>query len=125
MSKRRFQVVLALCALFMLAAIPPFPGAMIGFGLGIAVAFFVAPLGFGVDALADRFDLPIDKTDFFKLLIAIYVLFVLVALGRAWRDHARGNMDMARKRGANAAILLSLAAGGWLSSQALVRAWPM
>ena len=46
MSVRIFKIVLVLLVVLVLLSATAFPGAMIGFLFGIAVAFFVAPLTF-------------------------------------------------------------------------------
>ena len=124
MSKRRFYIVLALCLLGLLLASVKIPGAMIGFYFGIAIAFFVAPATFGLEALASEFGIDFDKAVIIKGLMALYGIYVLVTFWMAWRSYAREDMDAARKHAARGVILVSLAVGAWLSSQALIRAWP-
>jgi hypothetical protein len=124
MSARAFSLSIAGLVALLLAASAPFPGALIGFFLGIAVAFFVAPFSFlGAKALTS-IGIAASYKDVAMALIAAYVLLALVAAWRAWRSWSRDGAETARLLTLHALILAFLPAIAWLSSQALVRAWP-
>ncbi|WP_132255645.1 hypothetical protein [Methylobacterium segetis] len=94
-----FKIVLALLVVLVLLSAPPFPGAMIGFLFGIAIAFSIAPLT---------------------------ILLEGPPCSPRARHIARARSVAAAVRlsAARALLLIALPLIAWLSSRALIRAWP-
>lgn len=117
MSSRKFLIVL-IAWVIVLGLAPTPVGAVAGFFVGVAIAFFVAPVVLlsGVDQAAW---MPV-----LWVLIGLYAALVLYQAGRGAIDWWAGRPDAARRRWA---IALSLAAAVpallW-SGEALQRAWP-
>jgi len=124
MSPRSFKLGVVLIAAVVALSPTPFPGALMGFMCAVTVAFFVAPLTFGLQGLAEALGFAASPAQIIVALAALYGLGVLVAARRAWRLSAIGNPPAARLEGLRAIFLTSLPLIAWLSSQALVRAWP-
>lgn len=122
MSARTFKICLALLALLIVVSSATFPGAIIGFLFGITVAFFIAPLTFLLEAAARDAGVSLAFHDIVYGLAALYGLAVLLVAGETYR--ARGDAAAMRLAAAKTLLLVTLPLIAWLSSQALVRAWP-
>lgn len=124
MGRRGFKFTIAAITALVLLSTLPFPGALIGFICGIAVAFFLAPTTFLLQGALNWAGLPSSPTAILCALAALYGLGVLVALNRARLHKAAGHADGARTEAARGLFLAALPLVAWLSSQALTRAWP-
>lgn len=123
MSLRAFIIVLvpivgvvALCA-------TSFPGAMIGFLFAMGLLLLAIP----VSALASTLTqagIPATVEIVLWLLGGLYALFVLGALVQTSRLAMRGDSSEARVAGVPLAILIALPLMVWLSTKAMVHAWP-
>lgn len=122
MSVRVFKICVALLALLIVLSSLTFPGALIGFLFGIAVAFFVAPLTFLLEAAAGNAGASLAFDHILYGLAALSGVAVLLVARETYR--ARGNAAYVRLSAAKTLLLVALPLIGWLSSQALVRAWP-
>lgn len=124
MGSRSFKICCGLILGLVLMSGTPFPGAMIGFLFGVAVAFFLAPPSFILLGLIQRAGYPATIEMVFKGLGAAYVLLVgllVIRASRAWRG---GATDEARMVTVRAMLFVALPLAGYLSSQALMKAWP-
>lgn len=119
MTEKGFRFCLLSMAIVLLSSSTEFPGAMIGFFCGIAVAFFVAGPTFLVASA-----LGVDGRLILYGLIAAYAaltLFLVLMALRSWRNQTK---DVARLLSIRAGLFLMMPPVFFLSSQALVRAWP-
>jgi hypothetical protein len=93
-------------------------GAVAGFFVGVAIAFFVAPVVLlsGLDQAAW---MPV-----LWVLIGLYAALVLYHAGRGVIDWRAGRRDAARRRWAIALSLVALVPAVLWSGEALQRAWP-
>jgi len=120
MSVRGLVIVVVLCGIAVGLATTGI-GAVFGFFLGIAVAFFVAPLVFGALYV---FNLPQSAGQtILNGLMAAYGAGVLLVVGLGVLALMRGEAGAARRHWAIAIVLATLAAVFYLSSGALQAAW--
>lgn len=124
MNARSFKIALAVLAGLVLLSGTSFPGAMIGFLFGIAVAFFIAPLTFLLEAVARAVGLSLTAHQIAYGLAALYGSVVLLAIRETYRAGARGDAAVVRLMALRALVLVVLPLMAWLSSRALLRAWP-
>ena len=124
MSARAFKIALALLAVLVLLSSTTFLGTMLGFFFGIAVAFFIAPLTFLLEAIARAAGTPIAFHRIVYGLAALYGLAVLFAACQAYRASAQSDAAAFRLTAMRAILLAALPLVAWLSSRALIRAWP-
>jgi hypothetical protein len=124
MGPRAFKFTIAAITALVLLSTLAFPGALIGFICGIAVAFFLAPATFLLQGALNWAGLPMSPTPIFYALAALYGLGVLVVLNRARLHRAAGHPDGARAETARGLFLAVLPLVAWLSGQALTLAWP-
>lgn len=124
MGERGFRYsMLGLLAAVLLSS-TSFPGALIGFMFGVAIAFFVAGPSFLAAAALQQVGMPITPKGVALILIAIYGLMFVAALSKALRAGTITTNSETRLAWFRVALLGALPMIGWLSSQALVRAWP-
>jgi hypothetical protein len=120
MSNRALLIVIIVCAIVLYLATTG-AGAAIGFFIGIALAFFVAPIVFGAIYL---FKLPDSAAQMILtgLMIAYGVAVFLVA-ARSVLALTRADAGAARRHCAIAIIMATIAGVFWLSNGALQAAW--
>jgi uncharacterized membrane protein len=58
------------------------------------------------------------------VLAGLYLLLILAAAIHTWRQLRRRDLNAARPAGLRLAVLLALPLMGWLSTSAMVHAWP-
>lgn len=122
MEQGKFNVTIAgLVGLLLLATSPL--GAMLGFFLAVTVAFFVAPALWMV-ATALGTDLNTILTPTLVTLGVLYGAWALAVVGMLVAAIRRGDMHMARMHIATLATIAAMPLILWLSSEALVDAWP-
>jgi hypothetical protein len=120
MSNRGLLIVAIVCAVAVWLATTGV-GAVIGFFIGIVIAFFVAPLVFGTVYL---FKLPESAAQtILNGLMAAYGAVVLLVALRGVLALMRGDAGTARRHWALAIVLATLAAVFWFSNGALQAAW--
>ncbi|MGX8008687.1 hypothetical protein ACVDG8_006480 [Mesorhizobium sp. ORM8.1] len=102
----------------------PFPGAMIGFFFGIAVAFFVAGPAMLIGKQLEQAGMPVSGTAAVWALAGLYALFLLAAAFQIWRRLRQQNPDQARSAGLRLALMIALPSIAWLSVNAMQDAWP-
>lgn len=124
MSARAFRLSLFGLAAAIVLAIPDFPGAIIGFCAGIAVAFFLAPASFALAAGLNRAGLPMTPQQAAVLVAGVGIVVVLTMAASAAFAWRRGRFDAARMLAFKALVLASLPLIAWLGAQAMVRSWP-
>lgn len=118
MSQRAFLIRMAVIgALILLAASSV--GAIFGFFIAIAIAFFLAPLAWAIN-LATGIPFETVATAV-GVIYALAALAVGVTAALLWRA---GDFDRARRVASRFAILIALPLIGWLSMNAMMRAWP-
>ena len=124
MSQRAFLIAFAMLAGFVLLCTTEAVGAMIGFFTGITIAFFAAPLVYAAHAGLNSAGVAVSATGAETILLACAVLLLLsFAVGALWAWR-RGSFDLARLLAFTTLALGSLPLAGWLSLNALARAWP-
>jgi hypothetical protein len=95
---------------------------MMGFVIGIAIAFFVAPAVFGI---MWALKLPEGAGQvILNGLLVLYGALVLLFVVRGVLALMQGEADEARRRWAGAIVMATLAAVAWVSMGALEAAWP-
>jgi predicted permease len=124
MSQRAFITLLILLAVLVALSATPFPGAMIGFLFGIAIAFFVAGPAMLVDKVLENNGIAISGETALWVLAGFYALLILFAAFQIWRRLQRQEPDQARSAGMRLALLVALPAMAWLSVNAMQEAWP-
>ena len=123
MGERTFKFsLLALLALILLST-TAFPGAMIGFFVGVAVAFFVAGPSFLLAATLQKAGIPASDKTLPVVLAGLYAMLVVIAAVALWRAWGVKSSDEVRLGIFRLALLTALPLIAWLSSQSLVRAW--
>ena len=122
MEQGRFNLTIAgLVGLLLLAGSPL--GAMLGLFLAFTVAFFVAPfLWMLAGALGT--DLNTIMQPALITLGVLYGAWALAVVGMLVATIRRGDMHMARMHIATLAFIAAAPFILWLSSEALVDAWP-
>jgi len=123
MGPKTFRVALVLLALLVLISATPFPGALIGFACGVAVAFFVAGPSELAAALLRQAGLAATAAHVVWLLVGLYGLAIIAKIRAAVRAWRVDGPDAGRAAAIGAAFLAVLPLIAWLSSQALVKAW--
>lgn len=124
MSQRAFITLLVLLAVLVALSATSFPGAMIGFLFGIAIAFFVAGPVMLIGKVLENAGIPISGEAVLWMLAGLYALLVLFVTLQIWRLRRRGEADQARSAGLRLALLVALPAMAWLSVNAMQEAWP-
>ena len=124
MSQRAFITLLILLALLVALSAAPFPGAMIGFFFGIAVAFFIAGPAMLIGNALENAGMPVSSTAALWVLGGLYALLVLAAAIQIWRRLRQQNPDEARSAGLRLALLVVLPSMALLSLNAMQNAWP-
>lgn len=124
MTQRAFITLLILLAIAVALSATAFPGAMIGFFFGIGVAFFVAVPVAAIGKGLEQAGIPVTGKQLFWTLAGLYALLVLGAAMRAWLLLRRHDLNAARLAGLRLALLLALPLMAWLSTNAMMRAWP-
>ena len=123
-SQRAFIVLLVLLAVFVALSATPFPGAMIGFFFGIAVAFFIAGPAMLIGKQLEQAGMPVSGTAALWVLGGFYALLLLAAGFQIWRRLRQQDPDQARSAGMRLALLIALPSIAWLSVNAMQDAWP-
>jgi heme/copper-type cytochrome/quinol oxidase subunit 4 len=122
MEQRAFKLTIAaLVGLTLVSASPM--GAMIGFMLGIAVAFFAVPVLWMV-ASALGSDLETIMVPALITVALIGIVFSAVMIARLAAASRAGDAAAVRQYLAVLTAIVLIPASMWLSSQALVDAWP-
>lgn len=111
-------------AVAVLLSATPFPGAVIGFLFGVTVAFFVAGPTMIAASFLQSLGVPVTYQHIVIGLMSLYGVTVLVVTGLACNAWRRETPEMARVLTMRAAVLAALPLIAWLSSRALVAAWP-
>lgn|GEM_PF-2959363 len=124
MSQRAFIVLIILLAVLVALSATPFPGAMIGFLFGIAVAFFIAGPAMLIGKQLEQAGMPVSGTATLWVLGGLYALLLLAAAFRIWRRLRQQDPDQARSAGMRLALLIALPCIAWLSVNAMQDAWP-
>ena len=124
MSKRRFTFTLAAIGLTTLLSATPFPGALMGFMFGIAVAFFVAGPTFLAVAALQKAGVPASDKSIVAVLALIYAALTVVAFIQAWRAWTLGALDRARLCMARGIFMVALPLIGLISVKQMAEAWP-
>ncbi|CAN7667387.1 hypothetical protein [Mesorhizobium sp. LjNodule214] len=124
MTHRTFIALLILLAAAVALSATAFPGSMIGFLFGVTVAFFVAIPGAAIGDALKQAGVPVTGVQIVWALAGLYALFALVAAMQTWRRLRRADLGEARSAGLRLALLLALPLMAWLSTNAMVRAWP-
>src|SRR5690349_19963474 len=122
MSQRAFITLLILLAVLVALSATPFPGAMIGFLFGIAIAFFVAGPAMLVGKVLESNGITISGETALWVLAGFYALLILFAAFQIWRRLQRQDPDQARSAGMRLALLVALPAMAWLSVNAMQEA---
>jgi len=123
-SQRAFVALLILLAVLVALSATPFPGAMIGFLFGIAIAFFVAGPAMLIGKALEHAGIPISGQAALWMLGGLYAVLILAAAFQIWRRLQRQDPDQARSAGVRLALLVALPAMAWLSVNAMQNAWP-
>lgn len=123
MTRKAFVVSLVLIAGLIALSATPGIGAIVGLFFGFTIAFFVAPLAFGLQWAIDLAGVSIKLEQLLHLLILFYGCCVVFALYRAYRSFSTGDRDKARLTGAKAALFAALPLAAYLSMDALAKAW--
>lgn len=124
MTQRTFIISLILLAAAVALSATAFPGGVLGFLFAIGATFFVAIPGAAIGDALKRAGVPLTGMQLIWALAGLYALFALVAALQTWRRLRRGEMNEARTAGLRLALLLALPLMAWLSTNAMVRAWP-
>ena len=101
-----------------------FPGALIGFLFGVAIAFFVAGPVMLIGKVLENNGIPISGEAALWMLGGLYALLILFAVFQIWRRLQRREPDQARSAGLRLALLVALPSMAWLSLSAMQEAWP-
>lgn len=123
MSARVFKAAMIALVLAILLSAVPFPGAVIGLGLGFAIAFFVAGPSMLAVAAFQRAGWPVELRHIIAVALALYGLGVAVLIRRAWHAWRSDTPETARLATLRATFMAVLPLMAWLSSEALVKAW--
>jgi hypothetical protein len=124
MSERAFRFWLVAIGVAGFLSALPFPGAMMGFFVGVAIAFFVAgPLMLLLAAL-ERSGVTISLPTVLYGAAGLYAAATLVALWLAFKAWSGEDRFVARLKAMRAILLIALPLIAYLASQALVDAWP-
>ena len=124
MSRTAFRVAIFLVVALVLLSSMNFPGALIGFFCGVAVAFFISPLTFLLQGIARAAGFEIAFEQVVVVLPTLYGVAVLAAVYQIRQPYAAGDERTTRSLTFRALVLAVLPLVAWLSSQALMRAWP-
>lgn len=124
MGQRAFITLLVLLAVLVALSATPFPGAMIGFLFGVAIAFFIAGPVMLIGKVLENNGMAISGQTALWMLGGFYALFVLFAVLQIWRRLQSGEADQARSVGLRLALLVALPSMAWLSLNAMQDAWP-
>ncbi|AZO70676.1 MAG: hypothetical protein E5V92_06205 [Mesorhizobium sp.] len=124
MGQRAFISLLILLAVLVALSATSFPGAMIGFLFGIAIAFFVAGPALLLGKVLEQAGMPVSGTAVLWALGGLYAVLVLAAAVQIWRRLQRQEADQARLAGLRLALLVALPWIAWLSVNAMQNAWP-
>jgi cytochrome b561 len=122
MTQRAFISMLILLAVAVALSATSFPGSLIGFLFAIGAVFFVAVPGTAVGNALHQAGIPATEQQLVWVLAGFYVLLILAAAIHTWLR--RRDLDEARPAGLRLALLLALPLMGWLSTNAMVHAWP-
>ena len=124
MSQRAFITLLVLLAVLVALSATSFPGALIGFLFGVAIAFFVAGPVMLIGKVLENNGIPISGEAALWMLGGLYALLILFAVFQIWRRLQRREPDQARSAGLRLALLVALPSMAWLSLSAMQNAWP-
>ena len=124
MSQRAFITLLVLLAVLVALSATSFPGALIGFLFGVAIAFFVAGPVMLIGKVLENNGIPISGEAALWMLGGLYALLILFAVFQIWRRLQRREPDQARSAGLRLALLVALPSMAWLSLSAMQEAWP-
>lgn len=117
------MICFAALALAVLLSAAPFPGAVVGFLVGVTLAFFVAPPSMIVASFLQGLGVPVTVRHILIAVVACYGLAALAIFGLACNAWRRETPDAARALTLGAAAMAALPLIVWLSSRALVAAW--
>lgn len=124
MSKRRFQLFLALIGLAVVLSVPKSTGAMIRVLAAFTIAFFLAIPGGLAAAALERQGFAVTAQEMLIAVGALYAL-AIVAFGLlAWRAWAAGDGETARLRTVKAALLAALPLIAYISTETMAQSWP-
>ncbi|WP_168247554.1 MULTISPECIES: hypothetical protein [unclassified Mesorhizobium] len=124
MGQRAFISLLILLAVLVALSATSFPGAMIGFLFGIAIAFFVAGPALLLGKVLEQAGMPVSGTAVLWALGGLYAVLILAAAVQIWRRLQHQEADQARLAGLRLALLVALPLTAWLSVNAMQNAWP-
>jgi len=124
MGPKAFIFCVAALAILVLLCAAPFPGALVGFMFGIAVAFFIAPTVFVIAPALQSLGVAITEKGLIYVLVALYGVATFAIFVKAWQAWRRGDPSATRLFEFHGIIFAALPVMGLLSSQALVKAWP-
>ena len=124
MNARTFKIALAFRAGLVLLSGTSLPGATIAFLFGIAVAFVIAPLTFLLQMVARAVGISLTSDQILYGMAACYGLAVLLAARETYFAWARSHAAVVRLSALKMLLLVALPLIAWLSSRALIRAWP-
>lgn len=122
MSQRAFIALLVLLAVLVALSATRFPGGMIGFFFGIALAFFIAGPAMLIGKQLEQ--VGISGETALWMLGGFYALLMLAAAFQIWRCLRRDEAGEARVAGVRLALLVTLPSMAWLSLNAMQNAWP-
>jgi hypothetical protein len=124
MGPKAFKFALASIGGFLALSALPGTGVMIGLFFAFSIAFFAAPIAFGLQHIAGLAGWPVGFETLVKTLVAIYGAAVVLGFARAFRAHSMGDPRSARRMTAKAALFAALPMAGYLSMPILAKAWP-
>lgn len=124
MSQRAFVILLILLAVLVALSATAFPGGMLGFLVGITIAFFIAIPGAAIGDALHRAGIPATGEQLVWAAGGLYAVFILLAVIQLWRWLLQRDGDAARSAGLRLALLLALPLSAWLSLHAMMRSWP-
>jgi hypothetical protein len=124
MSQRAFVTFLIVLAAVVALSATSFPGALMGFLFAIGATFFVTVPGTIIGDAFRQAGVRVTEKELVWMLIGLYALLVLAASFQTWRQFRRRDLNEARTAGLRTVLLLALPLMGWLSTNAMVHAWP-
>lgn len=123
MGPKAYKFALATIGGLLVLSAMPGTGALIGLFFAFSIAFFMAPLAFGLQSLIGASNLPASPDHMIQIVLFAYYVLIAIGLFRAFQVFAKGNTDRGRSISAKSALFAALPIAGYFSLHVLAREW--
>ena len=124
MRPRSFTIGCIILAVAVMLCAMPVIGPMIGFLIGIAIAFFGVPTFMLVGESLGLEHSPTNLATIGQYVAVGYAILMCIPTTIAIMAWVRGRSNGARMATFMLLVMLTIPLGGWLAMEALAKAWP-